>query len=1087
MKLKPETIRKRCKVPVHLAKSLDLSGLELVKLEHLDQCENLHWLKARNNNLESDEGLENLKQLWYLDLSNNSICFLNALSRYLALGTVILSNNNLKWIDLEKIRHAHFLSISLHGNPELDSDPYYRIHVIDCLPLIWDLDGRLVTVMERIHVNQFFIDTALTSHPIRHKMGKTFRTTAVKNIGIMGVVSKQCKYIYSKFPMSEKHTKHTDERRLRYLTHMIQEDILSWASELDKKDPILNTITGNFLENLLEQRQTDTERCNMFLLLLVISLEYQLPTSLIRSSLNVSQLETIGNVNIMSYFLLPPIYRTRVICLLLNAAKVDRDNNVNNTGGLYPQLFMSLYYAVDRLIWISQTSESNQKKVKPVPYTTDYKALMAGEAVALMLNIPKFLRLLCSGDTGVANLILTATGNYTLVDEAQEELIKAEDVFNELPMRQAHKVVRERIQEAIYKRMDAIDIKMADIPVGDRYLALSDCLPIRPLHSVIWASEFLTKGMTIPKLDPPILNPAREAAKTKPQEPKIGDKLLLGPQVIGDITMLLKGEIALAKIDGVPVANGAIESKVKDSEAHYTYVDLKALCYATDIGMWRPKSTEGDKFTIHTVDPQREKTYIYKEFDPGRRSSRFKKSARFSFVSILNEDKPTNSRGSSNGKAETKQKQLPNLYSPEKLIHEKSLNDGVSSVKMGDESLSHSDLQQPLDFNLERNLVSIDVFSEQLHSTQREVSSEETTVRNQYVDSDSHSENILKEQQNFLPNTATNKENTSLEENAVFLTSVKDQEEGMSDGHIKNTMNQSANSNISKVSNLLKENYRLKVAGRPRPMSSKSTGLMFPPPQRPSSPITRNNTKSFVLRLADTDRWLAGGRDLYWEQLKQRPKSGHTPGWKEGLPVSMRKPRPKSAFTSSAMYYPSNSPCQNVTFVPSCSNCQNMRNMEPSISYSDFKIDQETLGPAYIGFANGSSPIDFDNIDRDQLFIEGYRVPTEWEASNKRIFAQDLIQSNLYSQYSLVDMTPPPSGRLTTRHVQSAKERTPMFRKIFATKSLSSLDLAHQNKVRKKDFEMSRSQTPNTLAKSTGNEVIQVYIEERTDYLNLVD
>ncbi|KAH9496837.1 hypothetical protein Btru_010404 [Bulinus truncatus] len=171
MKLKPETIRKRCKVSLPHAKFLDLSGLELVKIENLDQCENLHWLKVRNNNLESDEGLENLKQLWYLDLSNNNICYLNALSRYLALGTVILSNNNLKWVDLEKIRHAHFLSISLHGNPCLDSDPYYRIHVIDCLPLIWELDGRLVTVMERLHVRQFFIDTALTAHPVLSQNG----------------------------------------------------------------------------------------------------------------------------------------------------------------------------------------------------------------------------------------------------------------------------------------------------------------------------------------------------------------------------------------------------------------------------------------------------------------------------------------------------------------------------------------------------------------------------------------------------------------------------------------------------------------------------------------------------------------------------------------------------------------------------------------------------------------------------------------------------------------------------------------------------------------------------------------------------
>ena len=47
-------------------------------------------------------------------------------------------------------------------------------------------------------------------------------------------------------------------------------------------------------------------------------------------------------------------------------------------------------------------------------------------------------------------------------------------------------------------------------------------------------------------------------------------------------------------------------------------------------------------------------------------------------------------------------------------------------------------------------------------------------------------------------------------------------------------------------------------------------------------------------RMPRANLWLAGGRDLFWEGLKSRPKSGHTPGWKEGLPDNM-KPRPHSA------------------------------------------------------------------------------------------------------------------------------------------------------------------------------------------------
>lgn len=38
------------------------------------------------------------------------------------------------------------------------------------------------------------------------------------------------------------------------------------------------------------------------------------------------------SVSTMPFFLLPPQHRTRVICVLLNAAKVERDNNVVSGG-----------------------------------------------------------------------------------------------------------------------------------------------------------------------------------------------------------------------------------------------------------------------------------------------------------------------------------------------------------------------------------------------------------------------------------------------------------------------------------------------------------------------------------------------------------------------------------------------------------------------------------------------------------------------------------------------------------------------------------------------------------------------------------
>lgn len=75
-----------------------------------------------------------------------------------------------------------------------------------------------------------------------------------------------------------------------------------------------------------------------------------------------------------------------------------------------------------------------------------------------------------------------------------------------------------------------------------------------------------------------------------------------------------------------------------------------------------------------------------------------------------------------------------------------------------------------------------------------------------------------------------------------------------------------------------------------------------PPPQRPSSPAAiiriqsanhqHSTTRpSSALHVKVGSDWLAGGRDIFWENIQKRPRSGHVPGWKEGLPESMKRPR----------------------------------------------------------------------------------------------------------------------------------------------------------------------------------------------------
>ena len=58
-----------------------------------------------------------------------------------------------------------------------------------------------------------------------------------------------------------------------------------------------------------------------------------------------------------------------------------------------------------------------------------------------------------------------------------------------------------------------------------------------------------------------------------------------------------------------------------------------------------------------------------------------------------------------------------------------------------------------------------------------------------------------------------------------------------------------------------------------------------------TSKSSKDRIKSVgCLKIQHARKWLAGGRDVHWEQAVNRPKTAHTPGWKEGL-----LDRPKSS------------------------------------------------------------------------------------------------------------------------------------------------------------------------------------------------
>ena len=49
---------------------------------------------------------------------------LDGLSRFVALGSLNLSNNEFNWIELEKIRHLHIIDLIIFDNKKLDKEQH---------------------------------------------------------------------------------------------------------------------------------------------------------------------------------------------------------------------------------------------------------------------------------------------------------------------------------------------------------------------------------------------------------------------------------------------------------------------------------------------------------------------------------------------------------------------------------------------------------------------------------------------------------------------------------------------------------------------------------------------------------------------------------------------------------------------------------------------------------------------------------------------------------------------------------------------------------------------------------------------------
>ncbi|XP_022101698.1 uncharacterized protein LOC110985171 isoform X2 [Acanthaster planci] len=936
MRLTSKLVRSRSRGPLYSVEYLDLSYHGIVTIDGLKQCSRLQALSLQGNNIAIVQNLESCYSLWRLDLSNCKISNLDGLSKFIALGCLNLANNDLKWGELMKIRHMHILDLSLHGNEILEKDEYCRIHVIDSLPNVWTLDGKIVTSAERIQVQQFFQDSALSKRPVRHKLTREqFVPTPLKKIEVNGIYGERTTHFMMRFPTNGSLNVETDHRRLKYLFYCLEQD-LRLEMRHRKTDQRLKIYQTHFMESLLDVRPKERDRCNVLLLLLVASLEFVLPTYLVQETLSAAKLTDVGGVETIELFLMPRDHRCQVSSLLLSAVKVDRDNKKD--GGLYDRLYLCLYHAVTELYKKMHANAgvgSPQTSPRSVVATSDikeFKSLLAAEVVQLFCIVPVFFDYVTK-ESGVMRLVSVATADTTIVDKVADLIERIKQQGGEL--RRIIEEVAEFLINALNRNTK--DVLNKGIPVkslSTYVLSTPKALPRRPQSSPVHASKYLAIGRPSPDCPPTSARtrPAtaqglRVTGLRQPQQrrqPKLGDKVLLAPQNLGFIIALPECDIALVQMDSIPAPNGSVVTSTGDVDQNYCYIDMAEVTWDAQYQYWKPVGTIGDRITIQNIDelppanppasprtgntpphspredPQLPPSPAGETEDLPRSVSvllreRLRLTPQINVVDLnVPTPIPSQARDQPSQPKERGPVQSPvSMEPPEGVLYEcvkcamevvKSNNEGVSpgtdaekrEQEVKKERTSRREEQPSSACSLsgltERAID--DHILEDVSEANSQTAS--TTRRNSF---ESLGENLA--QQADLGETAVKPKMATGQPRATSAKSV------VSDVSVSSTRSHTIEVDLRPESEMLSE-YQVtrteewKRTSVTRPQSSKSIG----PASRSSTPTRgryREPSGSPVLVQQGTD-WLAGGLNVHRiERLTNKMKVHHTPGWMEGM------------------------------------------------------------------------------------------------------------------------------------------------------------------------------------------------------------
>lgn len=661
MKITKKILERRAKQALENVSCLDLSGLGIGAIEGLDNCNNLQILNLSFNNIEEVEGINCCQHLWNINFSHNQLCSLTELSHFYSFGTIDLSYNNLSWKDLLQIQDVIILDLRLHGNPILENDSYYRIHVIDCLPNIWMLDGRIITSAERQQVQHFFHDSALSSRPVRRKLSDRPHTCITRQrIHASNIHGVRTPSLMSKFPRNEIQSTDTDLRRLSFLCENVQNDIT--IQQLSNNSDIKFILPNSCLRILIDHRQNDRERCNMLLLLLVSSLQFNIPSNLLSETLIVGKLNPYAGIDTNKLFSLDRRWRIQLVSLLLSASKLDRDMKLEGSGGLYDRLYLCLYYLVSDLVKLdwkkhskrkSSMADKSQKRhiyissyhrpqTAPLPSMRDtthakrldqsreeHRLLLASEIVLLLSVVPSFYKHVES-DPNMRDLLQIATNNTDVTNRiiliAKETREQGGDM---------HRLYKE-ISECIVNQIEhaALSIRHTPMqhtlfsPPTNNYMPTNEtrsewkiilntknAYPRRPKSAILTSGEHLSSGrrrtyadmqsgsLTLTGVQPSVRGLSADKVS-------LGSNILLGPQNMARVIAMPEQHIALVQMNSIPAANGSVIVQSRNEDDHYCYVDITQLELDVNLGCWKPHGTIGDKVTLQASDSKKKVTSL---------------------------------------------------------------------------------------------------------------------------------------------------------------------------------------------------------------------------------------------------------------------------------------------------------------------------------------------------------------------------------------------------------------------------------------------------------------------------------------------